>query len=229
MLIFFIVPLQSFPCIYMMLSQRDQAAYKSAFQSIEEKWHFQMSKVWIDYDLQLRNAVADVHPRVIMSAFWYQFCYAMRRKCKIILHFYENVYLSNASHLFHQVLCIPLMPQNKIADAVVLMKRKCGVFPPLQQMLKIFDDLLRREGVRNICVDWDWFGEKCTQNYNEFLKNKSSVTSSISSLFYLIQLLKTEQNKINASFRRQGNTLHKDNLQVTVIKKFRQEFNIAAI
>lgn len=203
--------LQSFPCIYLMLSERDQDAYKHAFEIIEEEWQLQMSKTWIDYDSALRNALINIYPAVDMNAHWNQFCYAMRRKCKLIDQFYESVYLSNASHLFHQVLCIPLLPENLIVDAEEIMKRKSVIFPPLDQMLHIFKELKAHEGVKKICVDWNWFGEKCTQNYNEILKNKNSA----SSLFCLLQIMKTEQNKMNVDYGREE-AMYQANQSMTV-------------
>lgn len=216
---------QSFPCIYVMLSERDKIAYKHALQIIEEKFHLQISKAWIDYDLALRNAIASIYPSVVMAAFWYQFCYAIRRKCKLIEQFYENVYLSNASHLFHQVLCLPLLPQSQVSEGIAIMKRKCGIFPPLSDMLSRIDELLSREGVHNFCIDWAWFGENCTQNFNETLKKKNSVANSSSSLFDLLKLLKSEQSKINMDYESEGQTSTKDEVQNSTIKKFREDLN----
>lgn len=190
---------QAFPCLYVMATERSQKIYGHIFQSLEDDFKLNTSEAWIDYELALRDAIMICYPRVILKAFWYQFCLAVRRKCKTVPYLYESVWSKSLSSLFHQFLCLPLLQANEIFEGINILKRKedADVMNPVA---KILDSFIRREGVENICVNWENFGKQCSENHNENLKKKFLNSDSSTSFYYLMKLMMDEQIKIERAY-----------------------------
>lgn len=112
---------QAFPCLCVMTTERANHIYEHIFRVIENDFKLKITKAWIDYEVALRDAISKIYPHIVLRGFWYQFCLAIRRKCKQIPDFYETIWSNDASSLFHQFLCF-------VSDALVDVSGFVNVF-----------------------------------------------------------------------------------------------------
>lgn len=187
---------QAFPCLYVLVTERAFQVYDDILQIIQKDFKLNVSAAYIDYDLSLRDVMVKCYPRVTLKAFWYQFCLAIRRKCQLVPHLYESIWNDHSSELFHQFLCLPLLEENEILEGVNILKQKVA----MNAVIKIIESFIRREGLKNICVDWETFGKQCSTNHNETLKLKFINPNANTSLHYLIGLMMEEQIKIEKAY-----------------------------
>lgn len=106
---------------------------KHIFQSVESDFKLNISTAWIDYEWALRHAIVKSYPNLVLKAFWYQFCLAIRRKCKMVPDFYETIWSNNpASSHFHQLLCLPLLKANDILEGFNILKQTVHGLVPMR-------------------------------------------------------------------------------------------------
>lgn len=189
-----IFPLQAFPCIFAMLTDRNQSTYERVISMIEDKWSLNLTKTWVDYERTLRNAVTKCYPQIEIRAFWYQYCLAVRRKCNAVNGFYEFVWDNPlANVLYHKFLCLALLPQSHIIPALNLLKsdsEQYEIFQPVVEYIeKVF---IKREKPENVSIERNLFATLCSLNYNDSLKKKFFMPNKTTSLIDLILLIQRE-------------------------------------
>lgn len=191
---------QAFPCLCVMTTKRANHIYEHIFRVIENDFKLNITKAWIDYEVALRDAISKIYPHIVLKGFWYQFCLAIRRKCKHIPDFYETIWSNDASSLFHQFLCLPLFKENEIFEGYSILKRKSQHLDSIKTLLGVIDLFIRREGIENISIEWEMFGKQCSNNYNELLQQKLMASDSKFSLYNLLGLMVNEQIKIERTY-----------------------------
>lgn len=167
----------------------------------------------------LKNALIQFYPSVKLSAFWYQFALAIRRKCKTIPNLYESIWMDDTSSLIHQFLCLPLLKQSDVADGLNILKRNANDIESIKPVVEIVESFVRREGMESISIEWEYFGKQCDTNHNESLRSKFLINDCKFSLFYLLKTMVTEQITTEKAFDRTDVPQHKFSPQVTQIKR----------
>lgn len=156
------------------MTDRNASTYELVINEIESKWHLNLTKAWVDYERNLRNAIRNKYADIDMKGFWFQFCIACRRKCKAFDNFFEHLWANpRSSVLYHQYLCLPLIPQSEIGSAFQYLKGKSTSHEGFGQLNDFFEKVwMRRERPPNFAIEMDYFGEQCTVNINECIKKK---------------------------------------------------------
>lgn len=172
-------------------------AYDDVFRKMEEKWNLQPSKVWIDFERALRSAVCNLYPEIITNCHWYQYVMAVRLKAKKINGFYERSYVDeDVSLLFHKFLCLSAVPVEKARNAFEYLKEKSLSIVIFNELVRYIDKVfIRREGVVNLCLDWNVYGQQCSTNYNHDLKKRFLNPESQCSFLSFIKVLCLEIKK----------------------------------
>lgn len=188
---------QAFPCIFVLMSDRSECAYDDVFRKIEERWELDATTVWIDFERALRSTVCNIYHDLTTKCHWYQFCEAVRMKVKTIEGFYERTYVDDeVKLLFHKFLCLSIAPTDRAKNVFDYLKEKAisfEIFQPIMVYLeKVF---ITREGINNLCSDWNVYGKQCSSNYNETLKKKFCNPDSKCSFLSFIVLLQKEAKK----------------------------------
>lgn len=73
------------------MTDRKQATFQRILDEIESKWRLNLTNAWVDYERSLRNVIRSQYPDIDIKAFWFQYCCAIRRKCKTFQNFFENL------------------------------------------------------------------------------------------------------------------------------------------
>lgn len=89
-----------------MMTVRDQSAYEHLLHTIEDNWNLNIGKAWVDYDRYLRQALFQMYPNISISAFWYQYCLAVRRRCKKIPNFFEFLWSNETLYITILYACL---------------------------------------------------------------------------------------------------------------------------
>lgn len=113
-------------------------------------------------------------------------------------------------------------------EGLAILKKRIEVSNSLTAMFDIIQALIRRDGIPNICVDFELFGKECSSNFNENLKLKSTSPDTKSSLFIIINLLKSELSKFEKTYISAQNN-DNDYLQTSAIKKIRNDLQSGII
>lgn len=205
------------------MTDRKESSYERVIGVIESKWHLNLSKVWIDYERDLRNVIKRTYADINMKGFWFQFCIAVRRKCKTFNNFFEHLWIDSPSRvLYHQYLCLPLLPRSEVGSAFQYLKLKSAAtgYDGFEQLNDFFETVwMRRERPENFAVEMEYFGEPCTVNVNENLKKKWHSPDTTHSLITLFKLIKEEISKSNAKFISDKKSKTVSTRQIRFIKK----------
>lgn len=160
------------------------------------------TEAWIDFERALRSTICNVYPGISTKCHWYQYCEAVRLKVKTIDGFYERTYIDQeVKLLFHQFLCLSLAPVDKAERVFQYLKDKSHSYeifvPVVAYIEKVF---MKREGIENLCCDWNKHAKQCSSNYNDYLKKKFCNPDSKCSFLNFIKLLKTEAKETTSEY-----------------------------
>lgn len=118
--------IQAFPFIYILMSRKTEEAYFDVFKFINENIiNLTCTKFTSDYEISLRNALNRICPEAPIITCWFHFCQAVRRYASQINGFL--VFLRSnpeASVIFQQILCLPLLPNVHIMSTFCLLQER---------------------------------------------------------------------------------------------------------
>lgn len=173
--------------------------------TIQLKWSLNITKGYIDYEKCLRNAIRKEYPAIEIKSFWFQYCLAVRRKCKTIPHFYEYLWEHPiANILFHKYLCLALLPETETAAGYEYLKEKSASFETFNEVVAHFQKVfMMREGPGNFSIERENFGKHVSVNFNKLLQQKFHVADSRFSLADLMSLAQDELAKSSIRFQKQ--------------------------
>lgn len=126
------------------MTKKSEAAYIAVFKYIEENiWKLQPKCFMTDYECGMRNALKIVHPKAKLSACWFHYCQAIRRKCSNFGDFLKKVRNDKyADEVFHKVLALPLLPSEHIKNAFEMLelglKKDAPKYKMFQPMLTYY-------------------------------------------------------------------------------------------
>lgn len=185
--------LQMFPCIFALLSDRKRATYELLFSIIEQKFHLNPIRAWVDYERALREGMKTTYPQMIIRAFWFQFCLAIRRKSKTIPQLFESLWQNaNANVLYHKLLALPLLPATDINNAFNTLKVEAQKFDFLTVIFEYVEKIfIERETIENFAIERKLFSKNCSSNFNETLKKQFFVKAKDNSLIDLLSILRS--------------------------------------
>lgn len=174
-------------------------------QTIQLEWSLNITKGYIDYEKCLRNAIRREYPAIQIKSFWFQFCLAIRRKCKTIPNFYEYLWENPiANILYHKYLCLALLPETETAAGFEYLKGKSS-FETFNEVIAYFEEVwMLREGPDNFSIERESFGKQVSVNFNQLLKQKFHVADSRFSLADLLSLTQDELAKSSIRYQQQG-------------------------
>lgn len=182
--------MQAFPCIFAILTDRNQDTYERLISIIQEKWNLNLTKAWVDCERSLRNAIMKAYPQIEVRAFWYQYCLAVRRKCKSVDQFFEFIWENaEANVLYHKLLCLALLPLSEIVSAFNLLKADSEQYEIFQSVVEYMEKVfMSREKPETFSIERNLFGKLCSAT----LKKKFFMPKKTTWLIDLILLIQQE-------------------------------------
>lgn len=129
---------------------------------------------------------------------------AVRLKAKKIDGFYERSYVDDdVNLLFHKFLCLSAVPVEKVRNAFEYLKEKAISIDIFEGLVRYIDKVfIRREGVNNLCLDWNVHAQQCSTNYNEDLKKKFCNPESKCSFLNFVKLICLEIKAKTTSYEK---------------------------
>lgn len=160
--------------------------------------------MWIDFERALRSAVCNFYPDVETKCHWYHYVMAVRLKAKKIDGFYERSYVDDdVNLLFHKFLCLSAVPVEKVRNAFEYLKEKAISIDIFEDLVRYIDKVfIRREGVNNLCLDWNVHAQQCSTNYNDDLKKKFCNPESNCSFLNFVKLVCLEIKAKTTSYEK---------------------------
>lgn len=153
------------PCIYALLTNKTQVCYESVLQYINDHvMSLQCASVMTDYERGLRNAIAKVVPDAILTACWFHFCAACKKQA---MKFYGNMIRlvrtnTEAANIYYRLLCLPLLPADRINDAFNELKTSAKEFPVFKGFIGYFE----RQWINRVSFPYFGLLINCTNNIN---------------------------------------------------------------
>ena len=100
---------QIYPFIYVLMSNKTEAAYKHILQFIDSNpFKFNRVSFMTDYEKGMRNALKTVFPAAKMNACWFHYCQALRRNAaKKITNFLATMRNPKLNRMFAKFMVLP--------------------------------------------------------------------------------------------------------------------------
>lgn len=162
------------PFAYILMSNKTQKAYEAVFQYINDNvMALDCSLFMADYEKALRNGFASVVPSAKIVGCWFHFSQACKRYAMKLSKLMKLVRTNkDAERIYYKLLCLPLLPADKIVSAFETIKKKALELSQLfkkfltyyeKQWLIRVNDLIKQS---TFCQHFFWFN---FQFVHEFL------------------------------------------------------------
>lgn len=138
------------PCIYALLTNKTEICYEAVLQYIHDNiMSLQCKEIMTDYETGMRNAIATVVPDVRLTACWFHFCAACKKKAVRFFRAMIQLVRSNkeAANIYYGLLCLPLLPANRIRDAFDELKTWASKFSAFNGFIAYFI----RQWMKRVC------------------------------------------------------------------------------
>lgn len=136
-------------------TSREQSVYERIVQTIQLKWNLDIEKGYIDYEKALRNAIRKEYPAIEIKGCWFQYCLAVRQKCKTFTRLFEYLWEHpTANILYHKFLCLALLPDTDTAAGFEYLKRKSAELEIFNEVVAYFEKFwILLEGPGNFSIE----------------------------------------------------------------------------
>lgn len=106
------------------MSRKTEAAYTAVFKYLHENvMPLHGLSFMSDYEKALRNGFSNVVPNLHMSACWFHFTQACKRKAMKLPKMIKSIRADKkAESIYRQLLCLPLLPAQEIEGAFAMLK-----------------------------------------------------------------------------------------------------------
>lgn len=118
-----------FPCSFILMTKKPQAAYTHLLTTIEKTWSLKPTSIATDFEKGLRNALQQQYPGAVLIGCWFHYAQALLRKAKKIggfLHFLKTNAI--AKKLYRKLKNLPLIREDKIIQAFTIFKNEAKNF-----------------------------------------------------------------------------------------------------
>lgn len=107
------------------MNSKKSECYESIFQHIEMSAMKLKPKTFhSDYESGLRKAIRNVYSGVKIIGCWFHYCQAVRRKCRQTKGFFRSLLChKNGYAIYKMLLALPLLPQDKIPEGFVFIRK----------------------------------------------------------------------------------------------------------
>lgn len=122
------------------MDRKSQLAYQHVFEYVHKNvFTLECSTFTTDYEVAMRNALSIMFEKSIMTACYFHFCQAVKRRAASTYGFVDMVRADkNARSVYYRLHCLPLLPPEYIktmymelkAEAVAINKK---IFRPFLQ------------------------------------------------------------------------------------------------
>lgn len=137
--------LQTYPFIFALMSHKNTECYEALFRFIEERIApLNPKSIMTDYEGSMRKAIRSVYPAAKLNGCWFHFCQAVRRKARSFKEkLIEKIIKKKAMPIYMRLLCLPLLPKDKIMDgfkALTAQAMKDGSFKLMESLFEYFQN-----------------------------------------------------------------------------------------
>lgn len=116
---------QVVPCIYVLMSRKSEAAYTAVFKYITENVMSLACHMFMtDFEIALRNALQSVASDALARCCWFHFTQACKRCARQLEELIPLIKEGKGKNIYHRLLCLPLLPADKIDAAFTELKQK---------------------------------------------------------------------------------------------------------
>lgn len=108
------------------MNSKKSECYESLFQHIEmSAMKLKPKSFHSDYESGLRKALRNAYEGVQLIGCWFHYCQAVRRKCRQTKGFFRSLLgHKNGYEIYKMLLTLPLLPQDKIPEGFVFIRKK---------------------------------------------------------------------------------------------------------
>lgn len=106
-------------------------------------------EIMTDFEKGMRNAIAIVVPNVRLTACWFHFSAACKKKAMRFFGAMVQLIRSNeeAASIYYRLLCLPLLPADRIIAAFESLKIWASKFPAFNGFIAYFE----RQWLERVC------------------------------------------------------------------------------
>lgn len=106
------------------MTRKTEECYKHLFRYIDSNIvKLCLQSFMTDYEVAMRNALAEVYPTAQLFACWLHFCQAVKKHASQIVGLVPTVRESNeTAKIYYCSMCLPLLPPELIEEAYTQIK-----------------------------------------------------------------------------------------------------------